>query len=66
LIAGVGWCRKLHNKYRYDLRAWRREEESRRGGARPELAEGFSLLDEDNGAGWQLLCDLMAYKPADR
>ncbi|GFH05756.1 thylakoid associated Ser/Thr-protein kinase stt7 [Haematococcus lacustris] len=52
---------------RYDLNAWRVEEEQRRkGGMKPEMAWGFELLDEDGGAGWQLLCDLMAFKPADR
>lgn len=50
----------------YDLNAWRREEESRKGGMKPDLTEGFALLDLDDKAGWKLLCDLMAFKPRDR
>lgn len=33
---------------------------------KPDMAEGFELLDMDGGAGWSLLCDLMEYKPKDR
>uniref|UniRef100_A0A7S3VTM9 Protein kinase domain-containing protein n=1 Tax=Dunaliella tertiolecta TaxID=3047 RepID=A0A7S3VTM9_DUNTE len=50
----------------WDLRAWRRQEEARKGGMKPEVAEGFEVLDLDNGAGWELLCSLMAYKPSER
>jgi len=45
----------------WDLRRWRLEEEGKKG-----FAEGFELLDLDDGAGWELLCSLMAYKPTDR
>ena len=36
------------------------------GGMKPEVAEGFEMLDLDDGAGWELLCSLMAYKPSER
>lgn len=52
----------------YDLRAWRRAEEKRLGSklATDPLGEGFEILDLNNGAGWELLCSLLAYKPSDR
>lgn len=61
-----GPVRRRLEGLKWDLRAWRAEEEGRKGGPKQDLAEGFELLDLDNGAGWQLLCDLMAYKPSDR
>ncbi len=33
---------------------------------KPEVVEGLEVLDLDDGAGWELLCSLMAYKPSER
>jgi len=53
---------------KYDLDAWRAGEESKKGypSMMPLLAEGFDILDLDDGAGWKLVCSLMVYKPVDR
>lgn len=32
----------------------------------PDEAEGFAILDLDNGAGWELLRTLITFKPSDR
>eukprot|EP01025_Chloroclados_australasicus_P047244 TRINITY_DN5265_c0_g1_i1.p1 TRINITY_DN5265_c0_g1~~TRINITY_DN5265_c0_g1_i1.p1 ORF type:complete len:324 (+),score=42.83 TRINITY_DN5265_c0_g1_i1:103-972(+) len=53
-------------KVNYDLRAWRREQEEKGGRSSAALAEGFALLDADNGAGWDLLCKLVTFKPENR
>ena len=58
-------CRQLSG-LNWDLREWRRREERRKGGPKPEVRDGLEVLDLDEGAGWELLCSLMAYKPADR
>lgn len=65
--AGIALPRKLQDKYKWDLRAWRRQEEKEKGnGKAGSFQEGFELLDLDGGAGWELLCSLMAYNPRDR
>ena len=56
--------KKLEQKYDFDLRAWRRAEDRR--GASKDLLEGFEILDLDDGAAWNLLCDLMSYEPRKR
>lgn len=63
----IAFNKKLAS-YNYDLRKWRREETKRLGSnlSKDPLNEGFELLDLNGGAGWELLCSLMAYKPNDR
>lgn len=57
---------------KWDLAAWRAEEEDRlaSGQAKAAVAEsleaGFEALAADGGAGWDLLGRLLAYKPTDR
>ncbi len=54
--------RVLEAKYGWDLNEWRRQE----GPRNKELQEGLELLSLDNGAPWDLLCKLLAFKPTDR
>ncbi|KAG1678257.1 hypothetical protein FOA52_013877 [Chlamydomonas sp. UWO 241] len=58
----IAFRRRLEEKYKWDLRAWRRGEEKKG----KEFAEGLELLDLDGAAGWDLLCRLMSFKPTDR
>lgn len=55
--------RQLADTYKHDLRAWRRARE-RRG--TKDLAAGLAILDADGGAGWDLACNLVQYRPEDR
>ncbi len=55
--------RKLLGQYKWDLRAWRRQEEKK---ASKEMLEGFQMLDLNDGSGWDLLCKLMSFNPSDR
>jgi len=48
--------RQLAEQYNWDLKAWRKAME-RRG--EKVYAEGFAVLDADDGAGWDLLCNLI-------
>ena len=48
----------------YDLRAWRAD--VLRKGARSDIQTGFDLMDAEGGAGWDLACRLVTYKPSDR
>ncbi|PNW87375.1 hypothetical protein CHLRE_02g120250v5 [Chlamydomonas reinhardtii] len=61
---------KRLQELKWDLPAWRREEEAKLPSAKGALAEsleaGFEALDADGGAGWDLLMRLLAYKPTDR
>ncbi|GLC41994.1 Serine/threonine-protein kinase STN7, chloroplastic [Pleodorina starrii] len=63
---------KRLQELRWDLSAWRREEEAKleAGGVKAALADsltaGFEALDADEGAGWDLLTKLMSYTPTDR
>lgn len=47
----------------YDLRAWRASLDRR---AAAPYAEGLELLDRDGGAGWELLCKLVTFRPKER
>ncbi len=62
--------RHAAQELKWDLNAWRSEEQSKLRSAKPvvadSLAAGFEALDMDGGAGWDLLTRLMAYTPADR
>ncbi|KAG2452996.1 hypothetical protein HYH02_002333 [Chlamydomonas schloesseri] len=61
---------KRLQELKWDLPAWRREEEAKLPTAKGALADsleaGFEALDADDGAGWDLLLRLLAYKPSDR
>lgn len=59
----IAFRKKLEEKYNWDLRAWRRDEEKR---SPKDVQEAFEMLDLDDGALWDLLCALMAYNPGDR
>ncbi|MEW5298591.1 MAG: hypothetical protein WDW36_001696 [Sanguina aurantia] len=50
--------------FNYDLRAWRANEQ-RKGVAKDDV-EGFEVMDLERGAGWDLVCQLLAFKPQDR
>ncbi|MEW5308745.1 MAG: hypothetical protein WDW38_000680 [Sanguina aurantia] len=50
--------------FNYDLRAWRANEQ-RKGVAKDDV-EGFEVMDLERGAGWDLACNLLAFKPQDR
>lgn len=53
--------------YKYDINRWRNSSEVKsRSGKDPSLREGFKVLDLDNGIGWDLLCQLLRYKPEER
>jgi serine/threonine protein kinase len=53
--------------FRYDISRWRQSNEvESRVGKDPSLREGFKVLDLDNGVGWDLLCQLLRYKPDER
>jgi hypothetical protein len=39
----------------YDLRAWRVSQEKKGG---REWAEGFAIMDLDNGAAWDFACSV--------
>ncbi len=64
--------RSLPQELKWDLAAWRAEEEAKLAGgqAKAAVAEsleaGFEALAADGGAGWDLLGRLLAYKPTDR
>lgn len=58
--------RQLANEFNYDLRRWRRSLESKGGKALQEWEEGLAVLDCDNGAGWDLACQLVQFNPSDR
>ncbi|EFJ43255.1 hypothetical protein VOLCADRAFT_96564 [Volvox carteri f. nagariensis] len=63
---------KRLQELKWDLAAWRKEEEAKlaAGGLKAALADslsaGFEALDADGGAGWDLLTRLMSYRPTDR
>uniref|UniRef100_A0A1D2AEM3 Protein kinase domain-containing protein n=2 Tax=Auxenochlorella protothecoides TaxID=3075 RepID=A0A1D2AEM3_AUXPR len=59
----VAFNKQLADTYKHDLRAWRRARE-RRG--TKDLAAGLAILDADGGAGWDLACNLVQYRPEDR
>lgn len=50
----------------YDLKAWKRQEEKKAKEKRTDMTEGFELLALDGGQGWDLLSQLLSYKPSDR
>ncbi|KAK9809673.1 hypothetical protein WJX73_003046 [Symbiochloris irregularis] len=55
--------RKRLESLGFDLQAWRKWYERRNA---REAAEGFEMLDLDDGVMWDLCKQLMAYKPGDR
>eukprot|EP00240_Pyramimonas_obovata_P000541 CAMPEP_0118921504 /NCGR_PEP_ID=MMETSP1169-20130426/754_1 /TAXON_ID=36882 /ORGANISM="Pyramimonas obovata, Strain CCMP722" /LENGTH=538 /DNA_ID=CAMNT_0006862233 /DNA_START=234 /DNA_END=1850 /DNA_ORIENTATION=- len=57
--------RKVLEDCDFDLRAWRARVTA--GSKTPKgLQEGFELLDESGGAGWELACGLLEKKPSNR
>eukprot|EP01025_Chloroclados_australasicus_P025117 TRINITY_DN2509_c0_g2_i1.p1 TRINITY_DN2509_c0_g2~~TRINITY_DN2509_c0_g2_i1.p1 ORF type:complete len:637 (-),score=76.78 TRINITY_DN2509_c0_g2_i1:453-2249(-) len=58
----IAFRRKLED-FDFDISKWR-ESMEKRGGR--EYKEGFQLLDMDDGAGWELLCQLLQPEPEDR
>jgi len=56
--------RRTLESMEYDLKAWRRKQEGK--GLSKDLQAGFDILDMDNGAGWNLVCELMEKKPQKR
>eukprot|EP00955_Chlamydomonas_euryale_P080144 363384-Chlamydomonas_euryale.AAC.3 len=58
----IAFRRRLESTYKWDLREWRRKE----GCKLKEYADGLEMLDLDDGAGWDLLCQCMAFKPSNR
>ena len=49
-------CRRLE-ALKYDLTAWRRQEESR-SVISYEMSEGFAVLDMEPNGGWDLVCQV--------
>jgi serine/threonine protein kinase len=47
----------------YDLQAWRRAQEKKGG---KDWAEGFAVMDLDNGTPWDFACQLVQYEPEKR
>lgn len=62
----VAFNKSMSEKHGWDLRSWRRSHENKGGATRPEWAEGFATLDADGGGGWDLVCQLVQYRPRDR
>jgi serine/threonine protein kinase len=51
----------------YDIKRWKESCEVRlRAMKDPALYEGFEVLELDGGAGWDLLCQLLKFKPEER
>ncbi|KAK9909952.1 hypothetical protein WJX75_009980 [Coccomyxa subellipsoidea] len=58
----IAFRRKLE-QCNYDMQAWRAQQERRNS---REYAEGFAMLDLDDGAPWDLVCSLMQAAPRKR
>eukprot|EP01023_Acetabularia_acetabulum_P009110 TRINITY_DN14028_c0_g1_i1.p1 TRINITY_DN14028_c0_g1~~TRINITY_DN14028_c0_g1_i1.p1 ORF type:complete len:585 (-),score=71.46 TRINITY_DN14028_c0_g1_i1:332-2086(-) len=58
----IAFRRKLED-FDYSIESWRKFIEKK---SSKDYKEGFQLLDMDNGAGWELLCQLMSAEPEDR
>merc|ERR1712057_136870 len=53
--------------FNYDIERWRTSDAVTLRRARdPSLCEGLEVLELDNGIGWDLLCQLLRYKPGER
>jgi serine/threonine protein kinase len=59
----IAFNETLKENYKYDLQAWRDDEEKR---GRPDFDDGFKLLDAGNGAGWDLLKRMLQEQPGAR
>lgn len=60
---GLAAFNKRLSAANYDLRAWRVSQEKKGG---REWAEGFAIMDLDNGAAWDFACSLVEYAPEKR
>jgi len=63
---GLAAFNKRLASFDYDLNLWRDYQEGKTGKANKDWAEGFAMMDLDGGAAWDLVTQLVKFKPGKR